>query len=486
MGRKDLDATQTSPISLSTLKDNLHTALKLWHKPGTSVSPLSNLYLFQKTQRETGNAREATNQVILDALQALETEQVQYARLLRLRFLDQMKVYTIARQLNIAEGTVYKRQKQAIHHLATLLHRLEGQARNECQAILERRLNLPPQVDLIGIRSDLNTLLDLLASTGPPWLISIEGIGGIGKTALASALLREVALTDHFKDITWISAKQQDFLPAAGLQPTNQAALDVDTLTNNLLEQLSIEASLSTSLQAKMATLTKLLKETPYLIVIDNLETVIDYQTLLPTLRKLANPTRFVLTTRHSLQAYSDVYCLSLRELSRAHTFAFLRHEADVRRIPELATASEAELESIYRVVGGNPLALKLIIGQIRFLSLPQVLDNLRQAQGERIDELYTYIYWQAWQALDDRSQKALLVMPLAQDGNFTQLSAVSKLAMDELNGALGQLVTLSLVEVHGDLTKRRYRIHRLTETFLLNEVANWESKNSTLDSKIH
>jgi hypothetical protein len=475
MGQKNLEAAQTNSISLSTLKDNLHTALKLWHKPSASVSPLSDLYLFQQAQRETGNTREATNQVILDALQAQEAEQGQYARLLRLRFLDQMKVYTIARQLNIAEGTVYKRQQQAIHHLAALLHRLESQAKNECQAILERRLNLPPQVDLVGVRSDMNTLLDLLASPGPPWLISIEGIGGIGKTALAGALVREVALTDYFKDITWTSAKQQDFLPAFGLQPTNQPALDVDALANGLLEQLNAEASLPNSLQAKLATLTKLLKETPYFVVIDNLETVIDYQTLLPTLRQLANPTRFLLTSRHSLQAYSDVYCLGLRELSRADTFTFLSDEARVRRISELATASQPELESIYRVVGGNPLALKLIIGQIRFLSLPQALENLRQAQGEKIDELYTHIYWQAWHALDDTSQKALLAMPLAQEGDFTQLAAVSKLGVDGLNKALDQLVTLSLVEVYGNLKDRRYRIHRLTETFLLNEVAKWE-----------
>ena len=66
--------------------------------------------------------------------------------------------------------------------------------------------------------------------------------------------------------------------------------------------------------------------------------------------------------------------------------------------------------------------------------------------------------------------------MPLTQDGDFTQLAAVNELDADQLNDALDQLVTLSLVEVRGDLADRRYRIHRLTETFLLTEVAKWQS----------
>jgi hypothetical protein len=134
-------------------------------------------------------------------------------------------------------------------------------------------------------------------------------------------------------------------------------------------------------------------------------------------------------------------------------------------------------LEAIYRVVGGNPLALKLVIGQIHILPLSHVLENLRQAQGKRTEDLYTYIYWQAWQRLDTPSQKVLLVMPLAQGGTLVQLTRVSELALPELNQALEHLITLSLVEAYGDIEERRYRIHRLTETFLLTEVTKWQQR---------
>ncbi len=191
---------------------------------------------------------------------------------------------------------------------------------------------------------------------------------------------------------------------------------------------------------------------------------------------KLANPSKILLTSRHSLHDYPDVSCLNLKGLSKSDTFTLLRHEAEARDLPALVDhGSEGILEAIYKVVGGNPLALKLVVGQLRVLPLEAVLEGLKQAKGKKIEELYTYIYWQAWQALDPISREVLLVMPLAQGGSFAQLTTVSELAPDELQQGLEQLINLSLVEVRGDIEQRRYHIHRLTETFLLTEVAKWQ-----------
>jgi hypothetical protein len=152
-----------------------------------------------------------------------------------------------------------------------------------------------------------------------------------------------------------------------------------------------------------------------------------------------------------------------------------LQYEAEIRGVTALTHASETQLGGIYDVVGGNPLALKLVVGQLCVLPLSQVLKSLKQTQSKTIDDLYTYIYWQAWRGLDETGQQVLLVMPLAQGGTFDQLVAVSEIEKKELDHALKQLVKLSLVEVGGDLEQRRYRIHRLTETFLLHEVTKWQ-----------
>jgi hypothetical protein len=162
--------------------------------------------------------------------------------------------------------------------------------------------------------------------------------------------------------------------------------------------------------------------------------------------------------------------------LSQADAAALLKYEAETRDLPALAQASPAQLESIYQVVGGNPLALKLVAGQLSVLPLAQVLDTLRQAGSKTVEDLYTYIYWQAWELLSPAGKQTLVVMPLAQEGSFEEVMEESELDAAQAGQALRELAGLSLVEVGGDLERPRYSIHRLTETFLLNEVIKWQA----------
>ena len=338
------------------------------------------------------------------------------------------------------------------------------------------RLELPPEQRLFGVEAARRKLLDRFQADHAPWLLALDGIGGIGKTTLAGALVTDLMQADQYYDLAWISAKQEEFVPGSGIQAIDRPALNEATLIDALLEQLNSQIPLTSSPEEKMLALTNLFQRQRYLVVVDNLETVADYKALLPLLRRLANPSKFLLTTRYSLYQEDDVYCFSLAELAQEDVLAFISYEAEVRGLPILANAPPSQLRRIYTVVGGNPLALKLVIGQLKIFPLSQVLDNLKQAQGKKTEELYTYIYWQAWQSLDEAGQAVLLSMPLAQGGDLLQLKALSGLEDDVLHLAIERLAGLSLLEISGDLEHHRYRVHRLTESFLLEEVTKWQS----------
>ncbi|MCB0228645.1 MAG: hypothetical protein KDH90_05865, partial [Anaerolineae bacterium] len=183
------------------------------------------------------------------------------------------------------------------------------------------------------------------------------------------------------------------------------------------------------------------------------------------------------LTSRHSLHDEPDVYSYQVPGLVEPDALQMVRNEARLRRLDQVTDAGDDELHPIFETVGGNPLALKLVVGQLFVLDLDQVLDNLRAARGRKAGDLYRYIFQDAWRKLDEDAQEVLINMPLfAQNGaDFASIERVSDVKGAALLDALDRLVMLSLVNVGGGLQARRYSIHRLTETFLLTDIIGWQ-----------
>ena len=132
-------------------------------------------------------------------------------------------------------------------------------------------------------------------------------------------------------------------------------------------------------------------------------------------------------------------------------------------------------MQAIYDAVGGNPLAIKLIIGQLRFHSLSHVLNRFAPA-GKQSSEagIFDYIYREIWETLDDEDKMILLALTQAGETGFSSehLAAVSSLSIELVSRSLEKLILLSMVDLSGNLLERRYRLHRLTEVFLLNTFA--------------
>ncbi|MFK7802378.1 MAG: tetratricopeptide repeat protein [Anaerolineae bacterium] len=337
------------------------------------------------------------------------------------------------------------------------------------------RLDPLPDQKLFGIEKKRDQVVEALEAADRPWLVSLDGLGGIGKTSLANEVVHHFIESDRFLDIGWVSAKQEEYVTGRGIQSTRKPALDAESLLDQLLAQLADGPYPANNFEAKRLALLGILREKPSLIVIDNLETIADYEALLPLLRFLSRPSKFLITSRMSLHNETDVLCHNLSELPEPDALAFLRYEAKHQDIKPLLDAPNGVLEEIYGTIGGNPLALKLAIGQANFLPVEQILHGLRLAKGKQNDDLYVYIYWQAWQMLDSDGRHLFVSLPMVPNGTLDQLAVASGLDGDRLQPAIEALRTLSLIEPGGGLITQRYRIHRLTETFLLHEVIRWQ-----------
>ena len=195
---------------------------------------------------------------------------------------------------------------------------------------------------------------------------------------------------------------------------------------------------------------------------------------MIPELKKWQNPTKFLLTSRIRLLTEPGVFSYSHRELNEKAALQLIRQEANRAGFDDLATAQDGDLLQIFNVVGGNPLALKLIIGQLRFYSLATVLQRFSAHKGNETNEgIFDYIFREIWESLDDNSKIVLVSLTQAGESGFSveHLIAVSELSDSVVYKCLTDLVLISLVDIAGSLLERRYRLHRLTEMFLLHMI---------------
>jgi hypothetical protein len=428
----------------------------------------------QQARLQGGDLPQTVICLLRELIGALAATDALRAQILQLQFGEGRTAQEVATRLHISSSNYFLHQKNAIRALTAALLTREEAARAQQHQILYARLGGDSQQPLIAIEAPLAKLVTMLDPTSPYWLVALTGIGGIGKTALADALVRRAIDHGSWRQVAWVTARQAQVNPDATQGP--QRALTPEALVQQLYVQLMPEQGSLPAPEVMTAQLRERLRQEGHLIVVDNLEEPADFATLLPTVRTLVNPSKVLFTSRVSLFHEPDLAHLALGELGESEVLQLVRQQATVRNLPEVAAAGDHELQPIYASVGGNPLAIRLVIGLLHTFALADILHDLSAKQGVEINQLYRYIYQKAWLSLEEAARQTLLAMLMSPEGGapLDYLEHVNPaLALAELRTALHHLVKVSLVERRGDLHTARYAIHNLTRTFL-HEVVEW------------
>ncbi|KAI9086857.1 hypothetical protein K1719_031180 [Acacia pycnantha] len=213
---------------------------------------------------------------------------------------------------------------------------------------------------VVGREDDKEKLLQMLRCDEDPkgnaiGVVTIWGMGGLGKTTLAQLLYNDVKVPEHFDLKAW-TCVSDDF--------------NVLEVTKSLVESITSKVYDTKNLEFLRVELRNILSNKKFLIVLDDLwnEKYSDWDDLITPFHSGRRGSKIIVTTRqsrvveithtfpvHKLSCLSDDNCWLL--LSK-HAFA----NEDPNKYPKL----EAIGRKIARKCGGLPIAAKTIGGLLR------------------------------------------------------------------------------------------------------------------------
>ena len=307
---------------------------------------------------------------------------------------------------------------------------------------------LPPRGEFVGRADELNKLKDALGSDRWP-VVAIEGMGGVGKTALALEAAHDWS-SAGFEGVVWVSAVQRP-LALADLVDTTARVLDYPAVTRLPDEKKGDE-------------LRRVLAQHRYLVVLDGFEAV-DDASIDSFVRSLPEPSKTLLTSRRSVV---DVRTIPLRGLSAEEAIELLQREADrigVTGIDEVAS----DLTTLYTLTGGSPLALKWALGLLRQgYDLGDVIESLQAAEGEVFD----VIMGRTWDRLSAPARSLLLAMHcFVAPATKARMKAAAGLPEADFDAAVEELTSGSLLEQQGTLSRRAFAVPPLLRAFAGKQV---------------
>src|SRR6266849_6753116 len=271
--------------------------------------------------------------------------------------------------------------------------------------------NLPPQYgEFLGREKDIERVLNGLRSRWP--LVSIEGLGGMGKTTLAietahSCLSGPKAVLDPpFEYVVWVSAKDR---------PEQKLWLNevLDT-TARILGYPSIMKLPSEQIEQKKVEVSQLLHNYRTLLIIDNFETIKD-RALESWIQDIPDPSKVLITSRTS--QLRSTRPISLKGLEDPKALELIRSYAQSLGLQSLETASEETLIPLVRVTGGNPKAIGIALGYIKRgrLSLNEVIEHLHVA-SKTVNSVFDDLFARVWDVMTQDAKHILLVAPFFVD----------------------------------------------------------------------
>src|SRR6266508_1923711 len=350
-------------------------------------------------------------------------------------------------------------EKEAIARYTKQIENITGTSKEiEKSNILA---SLPRRPYFVGREEEIKSILESLQPNSRTFIIGIEGIGGVGKSTLATEVSYLCIENDLFESVIWISAKES-ILTLHGIEPVIPEAKTLSDILITIGTNLGNPTIGNLSIQEQIRRAYNLLARRTTLLVLDNFESLSknEQRDILDFLRRSPITLKVIITSRERV---SEGQVIRLQGLSFEESHALLEWDAQQKNIH----LTKDQSKHLVDLAGGLPLALLWVQGQIAVLgySVTQVLDKLSLDADIPILQ---YCFNHSWNLLRHNNEKKLLFVLALQP------EAVSRAALEEISGiengdnfdnAISDLLQLTLIEHEPD--KDYFIILPLTRRFI-------------------
>ena len=324
---------------------------------------------------------------------------------------------------------------------------------------------LPPKTPLVGRHAELAALADQLGQPACR-LLTLTGLGGVGKSSLALELAHTQFEAATFRDGVY-------FVPLEPLQSP-------ELIPAQIADVLELSANAQPS---RFDLIKSFLAQKQLLLVLDNFEHLLPGAAGVSELLLSCPELKCVVTSRTRLNLKNEwifrVGGLTYPERGEEPLDTLLTYDAPelfVRRAQQtlvnlkLSKTDYPDLAKLCELTGGMPLALELSAAWLRTVSLAEVVQELTRGlellsqsftDGEARHTSITGVISQSWERLAQKEQTALLNLCVFEGGFNREASSQ---AADVSISTLRELIDSSMLDQEPG---GRYSFHPLIKQFL-------------------
>lgn len=337
--------------------------------------------------------------------------------------------------------------------------------------------NLPSRDPFVGREHELQRIFDGFASHVS--LIAIEGLGGMGKTAVAKEIAWRCIDSQGdegiptFEAIVWIEDKD--------------GRLHLSDILDTVARVLDCLFIFSLPTADKAVGIKKVLRERSCLVIVDGFETVVDPQ-VREFIQAIPAPSRALITSRERL--LPGAWAVLVKKMDPGDALLFVQNEANRLGLHTLETSESDVVSEVYDATGGNPFAIRLSLAAVRNsgLSLQDTLDRLRSAaEGDVFDVIFDRD-WNDLLRRDWDSKAILMTMTFfSTTASWEALHAGSNVYGENARLAIKRLIEASLIDVDDSLqhSKQRFSLHSLTRYFVRRQLSSVPDVGASIELRL-